>query len=374
MSKTLEVKIIRRELWKPNAQSDNSNKLNQLVHWINACFRYFGEIADLPMIWDRQMLIWYIGVLADCRYQYSCNLSVLPFEQLIDSVELVGSSKIIKAQWDNILDEHGGMETFVKVFDDVFTTTIQNYDGKFIYHFKDSDILTRCARVKEANERRFIPKPNVTNNRWNPPGKTYLYLAFKNQEVKNTPDGITGGQYICINECRIPSDTDVCFCDFVPVSEGGLLDLSYNEKPLYSYRMMLDQEANRSANESLSRLLNDPELFKHRDDKKYVQGRIRQDMNEHPVRQEILHESIAKMYLKGICDCIYTKVDDEDEAEKERTYKSFHILAEYLDSKGITGIIYPCTRLPGMPGKNAVLFNVADAKPVDGTVTQYHYA
>ena len=35
-----------------------------------------------------------------------------------------------------------------------------------------------------------------------------------------------------------------------------------------------------------------------------------------------------------ICDAIYKKVDENQEDE----YRSFHILAEYLISQGITGI------------------------------------
>ena len=51
---------------------------------------------------------------------------------------------------------------------------------------------------------------------------------------------------------------------------------------------------------------------------------------------------------------------DTDEKGKERTYKYFRILAEYLERKGITGIIYPSTRTKKMEGNNIVLFNEED--------------
>jgi len=87
----------------------------------------------------------------------------------------------------------------------------------------------------------------------------------------------------------------------------------------------------------------------------------------------VLTESIAKQYLKSVCSCIYSKVDDKDEMEKARAYKSFHILAEYLESKGITGILYPSTRTKRMEGNNIVLFNKEDAAPVHGSIKQYLY-
>ena len=54
-------------------------------------------------------------------------------------------------------------------------------------------------------------------------------------------------------------------------------------------------------------------------------------------------------------------------------YKSFHILSKYLESKGSTGIIYPCTRTNKIQGKNLVLFNVKDATPIVDSVRKYYY-
>lgn len=61
---------------------------------------------------------------------------------------------------------------------------------------------------------------------------------------------------------------------------------------------------------------------------------------------QLLRKQFSKSYLRMICNTIYKKVDENDNAGKEKaykSYKSFHILASYLESKGITGIIYPCT-------------------------------
>lgn len=84
-------------------------------------------------------------------------------------------------------------------------------------------------------------------------------------------------------------------------------------------------------------------------------------------------KAIAKTYLKMVCNTIYKKVDEDDNAGKEKAYKSFHILAGYLESKGITGIIYPCTRTKKIIGKNLVLFNRYDAVPIKDSIREIIY-
>lgn len=56
----------------------------------------------------------------------------------------------------------------------------------------------------------------------------------------------------------------------------------------------------------------------------------------------IIEKAIAKTYLKMVCNTIYKKVDEDDNAGKEKAYKSFHILAGYLESKGIGVIVIYC--------------------------------
>ena len=95
--------------------------------------------------------------------------------------------------------------------------------------------------------------------------------------------------------------------------------------------------------------------------------------NKYPIEKSIIEESFAKQYLKMICSCIYKKVDETDELKKEQAYKSFQILALYLEEQGVTGIIYPCTRTREVIGKNLVLFDVNDAEPIETTIRDYKY-
>ena len=88
----------------------------------------------------------------------------------------------------------------------------------------------------------------------------------------------------------------------------------------------------------------------------------------------MLEESYAKQYLKMVCNCVYKKVDEIDEDKKKKAYKSFHVLSEYLENKGVTGIIYPFTRTNKIMGKNLVLFNVKDAEPIGSSIRELAYS
>ena len=56
--------------------------------------------------------------------------------------------------------------------------------------------------------------------------------------------------------------------------------------------------------------------------------------------RKVVEDAVAKQYLKMVCNTIYKKVDEKDDAGKEKAYKSFHILSMYLERNGVTGIIY----------------------------------
>ena len=174
-------------------------------------------------------------------------------------------------------------------------------------------------------------------------------------------------------ESKLKNEADTCFCRFKPVKSGRILDLSYNDIELYSIRRDLENQANNYVSSMLDLLLSDADLIRHRDDQGYVRRRIEQTMEAHPLDRSLIEKNSVKQILKLICSCIYKKVDEDNADGKEKAYKSFQILAKYLEGKGITGIIYPCTRTDRIKGKNVVLFDIHDAVPIIGSITQYHY-
>lgn len=58
-----------------------------------------------------------------------------------------------------------------------------------------------------------------------------------------------------------------------------------------------------------------------------------------------------------------------------KAYIPFHYLADYLISKGYSGILYKSTRMNkiGLRGKNLVLFNKEDVTYIPGSMNVYFY-
>ena len=100
--------------------------------------------------------------------------------------------------------------------------------------------------------------------------------------------------------------------------------------------------------------------------------KIRDIVEANQIDKAVIEKNSARQLLKLICSSIYTKVDENDALGKEKAYKSFQDLAQFLENQNITGIIYPCTRTNKIHGKNIVLFNAKDAEPIKGSIMQYH--
>ena len=118
----------------------------------------------------------------------------------------------------------------------------------------------------------------------------------------------------------------------------------------------------------VAELLEDPAAVeKYRKNNKLKKD-IKKKTNRNPIDIRYIHESLAKQYLIMICSCIYKKVDETKDDALDKSYNQFRILAQYLQKKGVTGIIYPCTRDRTVTGKNLVLFDRNDAIPQEKTI------
>ena len=357
---------IRRYLWK-----NNTENLWKMIAGLNILTKVLVDIFSPEAYWNQDTIIDYVKHLYSNRTIIGVTGEEI-YDKIIDSIQVAGAKSIIDEKWSNVLESDDGSRTFIELFDDVFTSAIERYDAEFISSLSDTDVLYRMVKETSCNEDRFIPWPNRTQNRWNPPGKTYLYLSYGKEDTDYNAS-LKLGQYICLLECKLTGETDICFCKFRPVNRGRILDLSYNDVELYTIRQDLENQANRHVRSMMEILLEDDSLIRHRTDQVYVREQIERVMAAHPIDRSIIEMNSAKQILKLICSCIYQKVDEADEAAKEKAYKSFQILAEYLEGKGITGIIYPCTRTNRIKGKNVVLFNIHDAVPISGSIMQYHY-
>lgn len=359
-------KCIRRYLWK-----DNSAMLYQLISKLNAVSEIFADIVTPENYWNLDIIVDYVMHLFLHRQELRVT-NVKIYETIIDEIQTAGTRATIEKQWEDILAAEDGNKAFINIFDDLFQNAIEKYENEFIYHVEDKDILCRMVTESSCTEERFIPWPNKAQNRWNPPGKTYLYLSYTKNDKKFDAD-IHLSEYICLLECKLEKEEDVCFCRFKPTKSGRILDLSYNDITLFELRQEINEAVQQHANSLIGNLLSDNALMKKRYDDPFVKAHILEEMDRYPFDREIIAKNSAKQILKLICSCIYKKVDEKDDAALEKAYKSFHILASYLEVHGITGIVYPCTRTKKIVGKNIVLFNIEDAEPIKGTIKPYHF-
>lgn len=294
------------------------------------------------------------------------------YENLIDGIYLENAKAIIDKKWENINLSDDGSKTFMEIFGEMFTQCIEKRKDEFFHPLKTTDVLCRVVSGWGHNTDRFIPWPNKVQNRWNPPGRTYLYLSFaENRQKYNSELSIS--EYVCLEEYRAVKGEKYSFCFFEALNEGNILDLSYNDINLGALRRRLDNYQKILEVQIFTDIISDPikvEQYK-RNDKKLKKA-IKQK-SENMVDKRIIEDAVAKQYLKMVCSCIYKKVDEKDDEKREAAYKSFHILSDYLEKKGVTGIIYPCTRTNKIIGKNVVLFDIHDATPIASTIREIIY-
>ena len=362
-------KRIRRDLW----QSGNNDAI--LYKMLSECRKQFDIDYKYIGKYTEDMFIDYIMSIKQYSVFLGVHIQPYYFEKFVSDVRLENSRNIIEKQWYKIIcAAENSDKAFIDIFDDVFSKCIDQYDDVFFHTLSDSDVLCRVVPEWGWDESRFIPWDNIDNmNRWNPPGKTYLYLSFDENERKYN-DELSVSEYICLEEYRAEKENKYSFSHFKPIKKGRILDLSYNDVELWKIEMALDRYQEIVKDLFVNSTLSDQaELKKMGTTKRSVKRYIKKNVDETIIDRSIIEKAIAKMYLKMICNTIYKKVDEDDNAGKEKAYKSFHILAGYLESKGITGIIYPCTRTKKITGKNLVLFNRCDAVPIKDSIREIIY-
>ena len=362
-------KRVRNDLWDIDI---NTSKLGSILRAINDVFSFVGNIIGHDTFYSLDTVIEYIRNLAKYSIFYKPSLDAEYFNTLISDIQLKSAASIIEQQWEDIYASDDGYKSFIDIFDDIFTHCINVHKQKFFHPLRESDILCRVVEGWNHNKERFIPWPSKTHNRWNPPGKQYLYLSFCEKETIFNPD-ISVSEYISLEEVRAEEGHKYSFCYFTSCNPGNILDLSYNDASMTQIKRIVDDYYNQKTQSMIDELLNDPKAKEKYRDKKRLKEAVQALMDRDPIDKRILEESYAKQYLKMICSCIYKKVDETDEVQKERAYKSFHILSNYLENKDVTGIIYPCTRTTKVIGKNLVLFNINDALPIESSIKEFIY-
>ena len=362
-------KRIRFDIWE---LGKNSKKLAFFLNKFNDVFTFMNNIVGSDIFFSLGTVIEYVNCLAKYSIFYSNQRNPNYFNELIGDIQLKSAENLIEQQWKDVHFSDDGYKSFIEIFDDVFTNAINIHKDRFFHELSDSDILCRVVSDWGHNTDRFISWPSKTNNRWNPPGKQYLYLSFGKKEEPYSSE-LSVSEYICLEEYRAKSNEKYSFCHFAPAIKGNILDLSYNDTSITQIKSIIDIYYNESVQSMISQLLSESNAQQKYQNKRKLKKSVLRKIQGNPIDKGILVESFAKQYLKMICSCIYKKVGETDENKREMAYKSFHILSEYLESKGVTGVIYPCTRTNQIQGKNLVLFDVNDAIPIANSIREYVY-
>ena len=373
---TQELKLVSKRIRNDIWNTTNGYALFLLLHSINNSYEaYISKSYDI----DLNQIINYISVLAKMSYKLGIcpSLNWNYYECLIDDIVTINANSIINDQWKNITESVEEFKSFLTVFDEIFKNTIITNRQMFFHTLCDTDVLCRVVNDKyPVNKQRFIPWEKAsTINRWNPPGKTYLYLSFTEHD-KAYDSCLQESEYICLEEYRAQHGNMYYFCNFYPNNSVNVLDLSYNDTSLFTIRNQLSEYGENIEKRIIEDLKSTPELLclnlnNHSDRRK-----LQQEINtriDNVYDRKIIEINIAKQYLKLICTCIYKKVDESDDEGKKRAYQSFWALAEYLENNKIQGIIYPCTRTNVIKGKNLVLFNKYDAEPIESSIREFFY-
>lgn len=290
------------------------------------------------------------------------------FEKEQEAINYLAAKRLLEKQWADILSPVGDAASFSDVFTLFYEQCIASYSEQFFVSAPEKAACYRAVLDPNADAKRFIPLPNKTQNRWNPPGKTYLYLSYEENDFVEVNSNYTRSQHTCLLEKRASAGKQYAVCRFKLKDGLRILDLSYNDTSFDALNRIMESAFELACHE----LESDWSPTNPAKMKLFVESRAGFDellskAISEAFRQVNMNEaicvSLGKQYLKLVCDTVIRPIDDS--ADKEEQYHSFWQLATVLEAKGIDGIVYPSTRMEliGLVAKNMVLFNLDDATP-----------
>ena len=247
-------KRIRKDFWTDKTEK----KLAIVLANLNDCYEVVAEY-DFGL----EYIIQYIKILAKYAVFIKPELKTEYYNELIDDIQIENARGIIEKQWENVLLAEDGLKSFKEIFDDIFQKCLRIHQDKFFCELEESDVICRVVNDKyPINKERFIPWDNTdTINRWNPPGKTYLYLSYtKVDEQYNSRLKLS--EYICLEEYRANKGERYYFCNFRPTKKGHILNLSYNDNSLRTYKNMLINHEADLENKILEEVMNNSDIDK----------------------------------------------------------------------------------------------------------------
>jgi hypothetical protein len=289
--------------------------------------------------------------------------------------------------WSSIVEKKSGAvqeKNFLEVFDDIHENCISKYEGFFIKRLGDLRNLYRAQRGKHfGNYERMVPKEEhaKNKNRWNPEGVAFIYLGYNNA-IEQYDGVINTIEKTCFEELRLKKDEYVSICKFKSLYKDAKIinlcyeNISYDEIEGKSEEFM-NRISHTKVNEILANRKYKEQINKSKDLEKTIKMIIEKEVNEKALKSLMTEETeifLGNLIMKGIDEAVFKPVDEEDDPEL-KAYVPFHYLADYLISKGYSGILYRSTRMNkiGLRGKNLVLFNKEDVTYIPNSMNVYYY-
>lgn len=114
-------------------------------------------------------------------------------------------------------------------FDDFHDNVIEKYP-KFVKSLKNiGTIQSKKLGFIENYEPMITPAEHAKENRWNPDGVAFMYLACGKREDK-FDEIINLPQKTCFEEIRLENGSEVIICEFKPIIKNAkLINLYYEE-------------------------------------------------------------------------------------------------------------------------------------------------
>lgn len=359
--------VIRNTIWEASIRPVLAATLYSCNTVFAMLVDVFGESVDLIEM--------YIDYLDTHSNTYSREDLTRVYDAIRIKAGIYRAQTLVKEQWRQInpylRKEYSQEELFstniIEILDDLFINIIDKYPDAFLLTMKDNR-FSHLSRGRRGiwNNLADLCAPSIEVakkckivNRWNPPEKRYLYLSA------DSADDLSSLTETVFEEMRMRAGENITVASFryLPSKASArIADFDFdgvNREDIFAEFGIAEQKL---VAEIVNKILDDG--VAPTDD--YIQDQIKLQDEATTKTNSIF---AGKLFLKEICEAIFIPLDtdeDNDSVQRDKCYKAFHILAEYLESKGYSGISFPSTRmrLIGKRGSNLVLFDADSAEPI----------
>lgn len=362
-----------------NSNKKNVDLMTKFLFRINNLFSVLGDVIETANLNDFHQFSFEVYMSYSKRFIGDIN------EEFAEAYKKDFQSQIYN-HWTGITgSQEETRKNFIDVFDDLHKNCILKYPELFVRRLGDLTNLYRAQRGKHFGDyERMIPREEFVrgNNRWNPQGVAYLYLGY-DDEIVEYNESITTIEKTCFEELRLKQWEEVSTCKFYPLNKNAkIINFCYEDMAFEDIELVQENLIQQESLRNINQILNSEKMFNkvinsnRQINKEQLWNVVKKESNNlgKGFFKEEAEKYIGRTFMKSIDEAVFKPVDEKQDPELQ-VYKPFHFLAEYLENKGYSGILFRSTRmnLTGLKGKNLVLFNKYDAHYVQGSMNVYYF-